>query len=443
MASETETAAPKLKAQFQSVIRALRHRNFRLFYSGQSISLIGTWMQRVTQGWLVYQLTHSAFLLGVVGFAGQIPTLLLAPVAGVIADRWDKHRLLLLTQILAMIQAVIFTVLVWTDTIQIWHVILLSTLLGIINAFDMPIRQSFMIEMIDDKKDLSNAIALNSSMVNGGRMIGPAIAGLFIAAFGMGVCFLINALSYIAVIASLLMMKISKAAKRKEHKQIWHELKTGFSYAAHFAPIRNILLLLALVSMMGMPYATLLPAFAQDVLQSGPSTLGFLMGATGMGALGGAVFLASRKSVRGLGKVVPISSALFGCALVIFSFSSVFWLSLILMLIIGFGQMLEMAVSNTLVQTLVDDDKRGRIMSLYSMALMGMTPVGSLIAGSLASRIGPQWTVCIGGIACIIGAIWFARKLPALREQIRPIYRRMGIIPEIATGIDGASQSPK
>lgn len=441
--SETETDSSKFKTQFQSIVRALRHRNFRLFYSGQSISLIGTWMQRVTQGWLVYQLTHSAFLLGVVGFAGQIPTLLLAPFAGVLADRWNRHRLLLLTQVLAMIQAVIFTVLVWTDTIQIWHVIVLSTFLGVINAFDMPIRQSFMIEMIDDKKDLGNAIALNSSMVNGGRMIGPAIAGLFIAAFGMGVCFLINALSYIAVIASLLFMKIKTTVEKKEHKKMWHELKTGFSYAADFKPIRSILLLLALVSMMGMPYATLLPAFAQDVLHGGPSTLGFLMGATGMGALGGAVFLASRSSVRGLGKVVPISSAIFGCALVIFSFSPIMWLSLILMLIIGFGQMLEMAVSNTLVQTLVDDDKRGRVMSLYAMALMGMTPVGSLISGSLASRIGPQWTVCIGGVSCILGAIWFARKLPALREQIRPIYRRMGIIPEIATGIDEASQAPK
>jgi MFS family permease len=361
----------------------------------------------------------------------------------VIADRWNKHRLLLFTQILAMVQAFTFTVLVLTDSIHIWHIIVLSTLLGIINAFDMPIRQSFMIEMIDDKKDLGNAIALNSSMVNGGRMIGPAIAGIFIAAFGMGICFLINALSYIAVIASLLMMKINKAVQKKKHKEIWHELKTGFTYVRDFEPIRALLLLLALVSLMGMPYSTLLPAFAQDVLHGGPSTLGFLMGLSGMGALGGAVFLASRSTVRGLGKIVPISSALFGCSLILFSFSPYLWLSLPLMLLIGFGQMLEMAVSNTLVQTLVDDDKRGRIMSLYSMALMGMTPVGSLIAGSLASRIGPQWTVAIGGIACVLGAIWFARKLPAIREQIRPIYRRMGIIPEIATGIDNASQTPK
>jgi len=426
--------------QMKSIVRSLRHRNFRLFFSGQSISLIGTWMQRIALGWLVYRLTNSAFLLGLVGFAGQIPTFLLAPFAGVLADRRDRHHILILTQILAMVQAFVLSFLVLFDLIRIWHVIFLSIVLGIINAFDMPTRQSFMVEMVEEKKDLSNAIALNSTMVNSARLLGPSVAGILIAALGEGSCFLINAISYMAVIISLLLMKIERKNVKPHHSKVWQELKEGIRYASNFAPIRDILLIFALVNLVGMPYTVLMPVFAKDVLHGGPSVLGFLMGSVGLGALGGAVYLASKKSVLGLGKMIPIATILFGSALMVFSTSRVLFFSLGLMLLTGTGQMILMASSNTLLQTVVDDDKRGRVMSFYTMAFMGATPVGSLIAGFLAGRISAPWTVFSGGIVCIVGALFFARRLPKLRELVRPIYVKMGIIPEIAIGIQSATE---
>jgi MFS family permease len=432
----------KTGATLKSIVRALHHRNFRLFFMGQSISLIGTWMQRIALGWLVYRLTGSAFLLGLVGFVGQIPGLLLAPFAGVLADRWDRHRLLVVTQGLAMFQALVLSFLVLTDVIKIWEIVVLSVILGVINVLDMPVRQAFVLEMIEDKKDLGNAIALNSSMVNGARLIGPSIAGLLIASVGEGVCFLINGISYLAVIASLLMMKIAKRELKARGAKVWRDLREGLKYAHRFEPIRAILMLLALVSLMGMPYAVLMPVFAKDILHSGPHGLGFLMGASGVGALTGALYLASRKTVLGLGRLIPIAVTCMGSGLILFSFSRMMLLSLFLMLIVGFGQMIQLASSNTLLQTLVQDDKRGRVMSLYAMSFTGMMPVGSLLGGTVAGRIGAQWMVFIGGCICVVGALLFARRLPTLRAVVRPVYVSMGILPEIAKGIQGASEPP-
>jgi MFS family permease len=437
---KTETIKQEKESPLRSIVRSLRHRNFRLFFAGQSISLIGTWMQRVAIGWLVYRMTSSAFLLGLVGFSGQIPTFLFASFAGVLADRLNRRRILILTQTLAMIQALVLSFLVLFHLIRIWHIIVLATFLGIINAFDMPTRQSFFVEMIKDKKDLGNAIALNSSMVNCARLLGPTAAGMLIAAFGEGTCFLINAFSYMAVIVSLLLMKIERKNAKPRTSKVWQELREGFGYAAGFAPIRDILLIFAFVNLVAMPYILLMPVFAKDVLHGGPSALGFLMGCTGLGALGGAVFLASRKSVLGLGKMIPIAATIFGSSLILFSFSRLLFFSLPLMLLTGMGQMILMATSNTLLQTLVDDDKRGRVMSFYAMAFMGATPVGSLTAGFLASKIGAPWTVFIGGLICICGAVFFAKRLPILRKLVRPIYVKMGIIPEIAMGIQSANE---
>jgi MFS family permease len=430
------------KQLFGSIVRALRHRNFRLFFSGQSISLIGTWMQRVAVAWLVYRLTGSAFMLGLVGFAGRIPLFVLAPFAGVLADRWNRHRILLVTQICAMVQAFAFSFLVLSHMVRIWQIIVLAVVLGIINAFDVPTRQSFVIEMVEDKKELGNAIALNSSMFNLARLIGPSIAGMLIAAFGEGVCFFLNGLSFMAVVVSLLMMRLAKKETVPSRSNARHALVEGFRYAAGFAPIRAILLMLALISLMGMPYIVLMPVFARDVLNGGPGTLGFLMGCAGLGALAGALYLAARKSVLGLGKMIPIAAGLLGGGLVAFSFSRSVYVSMALMVVAGFGQIVHMATGNTLLQILVDDDKRGRIMSLYAMAFGGMMPLGSLLAGAVAGWIGAPWTVFAGGSVCLIGAVVFARMLPTLRAMAHPVYVRMGIVPEIAEGLASTAESP-
>ena len=437
----TKSGKKERGLQLKAIVRALRYRNFRLFFSGQSVSLIGTWMQRIALSWLVYEMTHSTFLLGVVSFSGQIPTLIFAPIAGVVADRVNRHRFLVITQSLAMLQAFVLAFLVMTGLIRVWEIIILSVILGIINVLDMPTRQSFMIEMIDDKKDLGNAIALNSSMVNGARLLGPSIAGLLISLAGEGICFLINGISYIAVIGSLLLMHIARKEAKSRNGKVWSQIKEGFSYVNGFPPLRAIILMLALISLMGMPYGVLMPVFAKNILHGGPDILGFLMGAAGVGALTGAIYLASRKTVLGLGKMIPIAASVFGLGLVLFSFSNMLVLSLLLMLFTGFGQMVQLASSNTLLQTITDDSKRGRVMSLYGMAFMGVMPIGSLIAGAVASKIGVQWTVFIGGATCVLGAIYFARKLPALRRMVRPIYASMGILPEIAMGIQRASES--
>jgi MFS family permease len=423
------------------MLRALTHRNYKLFFSGQSISLIGTWMTRIATSWLVYRLTGSALLLGVVGFAGQIPSFLLAPFAGVLVDRWNRHHLLVATQVLSLLQSLALAVLTMTGVIRIWHIIALSIFQGLINAFDMPARQAFVVEMVERREDLANAIALNSSMVNAARLLGPSIGGVIIAAVGEGWCFMIDAISYVAVIASLLLMKVTpRMTGRIKEAKMLRQLHEGWKYATRFAPIRNVLLLLALVSLVGMPYTVLMPVFANDILKGGPNTLGLLMAASGMGALAGAMLLAARRSVLGLGKFIPLTAAAFGAGLIAFSFSRVLWLSLLLMIVTGLGFMVQMAASNTVLQTIVEEDKRGRVMSFYTMAFMGTAPFGSLLAGSVAERIGAPYTLLLGGLGCILGALWFATSLPALRRDVRPIYIKLGILPEVAAGIQNSSE---
>jgi MFS family permease len=416
------------------IFRALAHRNYRLFFGGQSISLIGTWMQQIAVSWLAYRLTGSAFWLGVVGFSTRIPALVFAPFGGVLADRWNRHRTLVVTQVLSMIQAMILAGLVLMGWITIWELIGLSLCLGTINALDVPVRQAYIVDMVESGEDLSNAIALNSTMVNGARLIGPSIAGILIAAVGEGMCFLLNGLSFIAVIAALLAMKVKIKEKKAGGQRIWQELKEGFSYAFGSLPIRSLILLLAMISLMGMPFMVLMPIFADKILHGGPRTLGFLAGATGIGALSGALYLASRKNAVGLMRVVGFASGIFGVGLILLSLSRALHLALFFMAVIGFGMIIEMAATNTLLQTLVDEDKRGRIMSLYAMAFMGMVPFGSLLAGSLADTIGTPETIMLSGICCILGSVVFAFKLPAIRKISQPIYREKGLIakePEI------------
>ena len=415
----------------RNLLRALRSRNYRLFVAGQSVSLIGTWMQQVAMSWLVYRLTGSAMLLGVVGFASQIPTLLISPVAGVLADRWDRRRLLIATQALAMLQAAFLAVVVLTGTVQVWQIILLSLVLGIVNAFDIPVRQSFVVEMVEHRDDLGNAIALNSSMVNGARLIGPAVAGLLVASVGEGICFILNAASYLAVIAALAAMRIPQGSLHRPSKgPILHELREGFRYAYTFGPIRSILLLVSLVSLMGMPYAVLVPVFAKEILHGGVHTFGFLMTAAGSGALVGTLFLASRKSVLGLGHIIVTATVLFATGIASFALSTNFILSLATLVVAGFGAMTLISSCNTVLQTILDEDKRGRVMSFFTMAFVGVGPFGSLGAGAMAGMIGPRETLLLGSFGCLVGAAIFVRHLPQIREKVRPIYVRMGIIPE-------------
>jgi MFS family permease len=409
--------------------RALRHRNFRLFFGGQSISLIGTWMTRIATAWLVYRLTGSALLLGTVSFAGQIPTFLFAPFAGVWVDRLDRRKVLVWTQALSMVQSLLLALLTFSGRITIGSILALSVMQGLINAFDMPGRQAFMVQMVGDRADLGNAIAINSSMVNMARLIGPSLAGVVIAASNEAWCFLIDGISYLAVIASLLAMQVHKPAIRRKAASTFVELKEGWSYVSGFLPIRTILLLFAVVSLMGMPFVVLMPIFAAKVLRGGPHTLGFLMGAMGVGALVSALSLAARKSVRGLIRMIPIAAAVFGLGLIGFGLSHTFWSSMIAVLIAGMGMMQGMAASNTIIQTLVSEDKRGRVMSYYTMAFVGMAPFGSLLAGSMASAVGAPLTVVVNGSVVLLGAAWFLTRLPALRRTVRPIYQEMGIIP--------------
>jgi MFS family permease len=402
-------------------------------------------MTRVATGWLVFRLSgpDPGFMLGVVGFAGQVPSFFLTPFAGVLVDRWNRHRLLVLTQVLSLIQSALLAVVAFRGEPgagTIAQIVLLSLFQGVINAFDMPARQAFLVEMVVRKEDLANAIALNSSLVNGARLVGPSLAGILIALAGEGWCFLIDAISYVAVVLALLAMQLPARAEKPPPPPLWHGMTEGFRYAFGFAPIRTLLFLLALVSFMGMPYTVLMPIFAADVLHGGPYALGYLSTAAGIGALIGALFLASRTTVLGLGKAIVIGTFLFGVGLAGFAFSTVLWLSLLLMLITGFGMMVQMAASNTIVQTIVDEDKRGRVMSYFGMAFLGMAPFGSLFAGVMAGWIGAEKTVMVGGIACILGAVIFAIRLPYLRTLIRPIYIRMGILPEVAAGVQSATE---
>jgi MFS family permease len=395
--------------------RALRHRNYRLYFSGQSVSLIGTWITRVAQSWLVYRLTGSSLLLGLVGFASQIPTFLIAPFAGVWVDRLDRHRTLVVTQALAMLQSALLAAFSLTHTITVVHVLVLGAFQGLINAFDMPARQSFVVELIEDRADLSNAIALNSSMVNAARLIGPSLAGVLIAAVGEGWCFFVDAVSYCAVIASLLAMRIKPRARRDRHERVTKALVEGFRYVLGTPAIRAVLWLLALVSLMGMPYQVLMPVMASRVLHGGPHTFGFLMGAAGVGALGGTLYLAARKTSADLGQVVVGAAFVFGAGLCLFSQSRVFALSMPLMFLVGMGMMVQLAASNTVLQILVDEDKRGRVMSFFAMSVFGTAPLGSLLGGAMAARFGAPATLLFGGASCVVGAFAFTRIAPRLK----------------------------
>jgi MFS family permease len=420
---------PSRQKSISHAWRALTHRNFRLFFGGQSVSLVGTWMTRIATSWLVYRLTGSALLLGLVGFAGQIPTFLLAPFAGVWVDRLNRQRVLVVTQVLAMLQSFALAGLTLAKIITIHEILALSVFQGLINAFDMPGRQAFMVEMVEDRQDLGNAIAINSSMVNMARLIGPSLAGIVIAAVGEGYCFLIDGISYIAVIASLLMMRLPAVAIQRAATSMLEQLKEGWVYVSEFTPVRNILLLFAIVSLMGMPYTVLMPIFAGRILQGGPSTLGFLMAAVGIGALISGISLALRKTVLGLGKMIPIAAAMFGGGLILFATSRVLWISLVLLLVTGFGMMQQMAASNTIIQTIVPEGKRGRVMSYYTMAFVGMAPFGSLLAGVLAHAMGAPLTLVLNGLGCVAGAAWFATRLKNIRSLIRPVYIDLGILP--------------
>ena len=427
---EIESEPEPSRRDFSHAWRALRHRNFRLFFGGQSISLIGTWMTRIATAWLVYRLTKSALLLGTVSFVGQIPTFMLAPFAGVFVDRADRRTVLIWTQALAMLQSLALAVLTLTHRITINEILILSAFQGVINAFDMPGRQAFMVQMVEDRNDLSNAIAINSSMVNLARLVGPSLAGIVIAATNEGWCFLIDGISYIAVIISLVLMRVHITAIKRAATSMLEQLKEGWNYVSTSIPIRAILLLFALISLMGMPYVVLMPIFAAQVLHGGAHTLGFLMGAAGVGALISALSLVLRRSVRGLLKMLPISAACFGSGLLLFGWSHIVWISLVLMVVVGFGMMQGLTASNTIIQTLVPEDKRGRVMSYYTAAFVGMAPFGSLLAGSLAHWIGAPRTVMLTGSCCIVGAALFTSRIKEIRNHMRPIYIELGIVPK-------------
>jgi len=416
-----------------TTLRALRHRNFQLFFSGQLISLIGTWMQNIAQAWLVYRLTGSSLLLGAVGFASQIPVFLVAPLGGIVADRHNRRKIVIATQISSMLLAFVLAALTLTGVVRVWHIFVLAALLGVVNAFDIPGRQSFLVEMVG-KDDLMNAIALNSSMFNGARIIGPAIAGVLVAKIGEGWCFFANAVSYIAVIIGLFMMRVQPRTHHVHGSPIEHIIE-GFRFAQRTGPIRALLLLLGLVSLVAMPYTVLMPVFDDHVLHRGASGLGILMGATGVGALLGALTLATRSHVRGLGRWVAIACGGFGVSLILFSLSRNFWFSTALLVPVGFCMMLQMSASNTLIQAMVPDHLRGRVMALYTMMFMGMAPFGSLFAGALADRLGAPLTVAIGAVACVGGAVLFWLNLPKIRVEAREL-----IVAETLAGGDPAQE---
>jgi MFS family permease len=411
-----------------------------LFFSGQSVSLVGTWITRVATSWLVYRLTGSELLLGIVGFCGQIPTLLLAPYAGVIVDRLDRRRILVVTQVLSLLQSVALAVLTLTNVITVAQVLVLQVVQGLINAFDTPARQALVVDMVDDRRDLPNAIALNSSMVNGSRIIGPSIGGIVIAAVGEGWCFALDALSYAGVIVSLLAMELKKRHRTVEVVPVLKDLHTGWRYVVDSVPIRSALMLLAIVSVAGMPYTVLMPVVTAQQLHGGPNMLGWLMAAGGVGALSGALYLASRESVVGLGRVILVGTFVFGASLIGFSLTSNVWLAALLLACGSAGFMTQMAATNTIIQTIVDERFRGRVMSFYTMAFFGTTPIGSLLGGVLAARIGAPMTIRLGGLICLAAAAWFAVVLPTLRPLVRKIYIERGII--AAPDVDPGAPTP-
>lgn len=431
---EKDQAVSPTSHRMAHVFRALSHRNFRLFISGQLLSLIGTWMQQMAMSWMVYRLTHSPVSLGLIAFSSQGPGFFIAPFAGSLADRYNRRNLLFVTQALAMLQAFTLAFLSLKGLVEIWHLFALSIFMGIVTGVDIPVRQSLMGDLVDKPEDLSNAISLNSSVFNATRLIGPAIAGLTIAALGEGLCFLLNGLSFIAVLVALSFIQLKPKPPVSSQDGYFRSIAVGVAYAYNMPAMRAILSLLVLVSLVGLPYSVLIPVYAKDVFQGGPQTLGLLMGATGMGALCGAIYLASRRNVLGLGRLIPIAASGFGLSLIAFAFCHELWLALILLFLLGLSMMLHLASSNILLQTLADNQMRGRVMSLYTMAFLGMTPFGSLLIGFLGRHIGVSITLMLGGSLCLSGAILFALKLPLLRESVRPIYIKKGILRETVSG---------
>jgi MFS family permease len=408
--------------------RAFRHRNYRLFFVGQGTSLIGTWMQQVAVGWLVYRLTGSASLLGIIGFISMAPMFFMTSIAGVFVDRWDRRHVLLTTNILAMVQAATLAVLTLSGHIAIWHLLILGFTLGIVNAFDMPTRQSFVIDMVLQKEDLNNAIALNSAMFNSARLVGPALAGIAVAALGEGICFLINSLSFVAIIVALLSMKVTPKTGKAKASRPLEGYREGYRYAFGFMPIRHCLLLLVLMNLIGMQFTTLMPVFAKDILHGGPHIFGFLISFSGFGALLSALYMASRKNALGLERLGPLALALFACSMFVFSFSRDVYLSLAAMLVSGIGMMMVLISCNTIIQSLVDEDKRGRVMSFHAMATLGSMPFGSLIAGNVASYIGAPDAVFGSALCCLGGSIYFAWRAPLVRSIARPVYVAHGLV---------------
>ncbi|MBI5743773.1 MAG: MFS transporter [Elusimicrobia bacterium] len=425
------------------MMRAFKYRNYRLFFGGQLISLVGTWMQSVAMSWLVYRMTGSALLLGVTGFAAQVPALFLAPFTGTAADRYDRRRIMLITQTLAMLQAAALALLVLFGHPQVWQIVALAAFNGMVNAFDMPARQSFVIQLVEKREDLANAIALNSSMFNSARLLGPAIAGVFIAAFGEGICFSLNAVSYLAVIAALLAMRLPPARAAAPGAAKRRGFIAGLKYAYGFAPIRYILMMMAIGSLLGMPYAVLMPAYVKEILHGGPKTLGFIMTSSGTGALIGALRLAGRRHPAGLERSLPFFTALFGLGLIAFSFSTSFPVSAICIACASFGMISFMASGNTVIQTLVDEDKRGRVMALHSLAFMGMAPFGSLLAGWAASYIGVARTISLSGVFVIAGTAFFATRLGEITRHAAPVYSRLGMADEAAGELEEAEHAER
>lgn len=423
--SNLESVKSAAQSRWALTLRALQHRNFQLFFSGQLISLTGTWMQSVAQAWLVYRLTGSSLLLGAVGFSSQIPVFLVAPFGGTLADRSNRQRVVIATQTTSMILAAILAWLTLSGRVHVWHIFVLAASLGVVNAFDIPGRQAFLVDMVG-KEDLMNAIALNSSMFNGARVVGPAVAGILVARIGEGWCFAANAISYVAVIIGLLLMDVHCIPRPGKNSPI-EDIVEGFQWVNSTKVIRALLLLIGLVSLVGMPYTVLMPVFADRILHGGARGLGILMGATGVGALFGALTLASKSGVKGLGRWVAVTCGGFGVSLFLFSFSRNFWLSVALLLPAGYSMMLQMACSNTLIQTMVPDALRGRVMALYSMMFMGMAPFGALFGGAMAQRVGAPVTVAVGGLACIVGAIWYWHELPELRIEARRLILAQGL----------------
>lgn len=414
-----------------TVFASLQSRNYRLYFIGQGISLIGTWMQQIALSWLIYRLTGSVFLLGLISFTSQIPNFVLSPFTGVITDRYNRLKIMTIAQALFMLEALTMTVLVMSGQIEVWQIIVLSVFFGIISAFEAPARQSLTVDLINNPKHLGNAIALNSALFNAARLIGPAIAGLTIAAVGEGVSFLLNTISYLGVIGALLMVKLPVKTSTPEHRDFKESFSEGFRYTFNTFPLRILILILAIVSLSGYPFIVLLPAYAKEILHGGSDTLGFLMSGLGAGALLGALIMAARKTVLGLGRIISWHMGLMGIAVILAGISNQLGYSLMILFFAGLSMILSLSSVNIMIQSLADEDKRGRVMSFYAMALMGTLPIGNLLAGTVASAIGIKDTLIIGGIITVITAFWFERKRRLMRETVRSIYKKKGIYTEL------------